>query len=76
MQEELAAAGIEDRPATGHALEQRTRELLLEVRDMTADRGLRDTELAGSGRETPGFRNGYKDLEPPEGGVKHTQPIA
>jgi hypothetical protein len=39
MQKELAAAGIEDRPATGLALEQRTRELLLEVRDMLLTEG-------------------------------------
>ncbi len=71
MKQKLAAARVEHRPATGLALEQRTRELLLEVLDVAADRGLRDAELAGRGRETPGFRNGYKDLEPTQGGIEH-----
>ena len=76
MKKKLAAAGVEDSPSTGLWLEQRTRELVLEVLDVAAHRGLRDAELPCRGRETPAFRNGYKDLEPAQGGIEHARPIA
>jgi hypothetical protein len=76
MKKKLAAAVGEGRPAPGLSHEQRTRELLLEVLDVAAHRGLRDAELPGRGSETPRFRNYYKDLEPPEGRIEHAQAIA
>src|SRR5215470_5476272 len=51
MNEKLAAAFVECRPATGLAHEERTGELPFEVLDMAADGRLRDAELPGGRRE-------------------------
>ncbi len=64
LEQRFAGRGDPDAPAD--AMKDRLAELVLEEKDLPADRRLRDVQLFAGGRKGAGFSDGADDFELPQ----------